>query len=72
MKKIILVCICSLILNSIAMAKDSDRQALNICALAIPLLKQYIVNYEYLYGQRHGLAARIEYAPMSNEPTSGS
>jgi hypothetical protein len=72
MKKLILVFMGTLMLNGIAIAKDSDKQALNICALAIPLLNQYIVNYEYLYGQRHGLAARVEYAPMSDDAISST
>ena len=44
-------------------AQDEPRQAINICAIAIPLMNLYVVNYEYLYHNRHGLAARIEYAP---------
>ena len=41
------------------------KQAVNICAVAIPVLNMYVINYEYLYTGRHGLAARLEYNPMS-------
>ena len=44
-------------------AQDEPRQAINICAIAIPFMNIYVVNYEYLYHNRHGLAARIGYAP---------
>ena len=44
-------------------AQDEPQQAINICAIAIPVLNMYVVNYEYLYNKHHGLAARIEYAP---------
>ena len=44
-------------------AQDEPQQAINICAIAIPVMNMYVVNYEYLYHKRHGLAARIEYAP---------
>ena len=47
----------------ISYAQDEPRQAINICAIAIPVMNMYVVNYEYLYHNRHGLAARIEYAP---------
>lgn len=47
-------------------------QAVNICAIAIPLINNYVVNYEYLYRQRHGFAARLEYAPgMKGSNTKG-
>jgi len=44
-------------------AQDEPRQAINICAVAIPVMNMYVVNYEYLYHERHGLATRIEYVP---------
>ena len=46
-------------------AEDPPKQAVNICALAIPLMNMYVINYEYFYGERHGLAARLEYNPMT-------
>lgn len=53
-------------------AQDEPRQAINICAIAIPLMNIYVVNYEYLYHNRHGLAARIEYAPkLKDADTKG-
>ena len=44
-------------------AQEEPKHAINICAIAIPVLNMYVVNYEYLYHKHHGLAARIEYAP---------
>ena len=46
-----------------ANAQNEPRQAINICAIAIPVMNIYVVNYEYLYHNRHGLAVRIGYAP---------
>ena len=37
---------------------DARKQAISVCALAIPLMNLYVINYEYLYQDRHGLAAR--------------
>ena len=53
-------------------AQESPRQAINICAIAIPVMNLYVVNYEYLYHDRHGLATRIEYAPkLTGADTKG-
>lgn len=46
-------------------ANNPPEQAINICAVAIPVMNMYVLNYEYLYKERHGLAARLEYNPMS-------
>jgi hypothetical protein len=46
-------------------AKNLPKQAVNICAVAIPAMNMYVINYEYLYNERHGMAARLEYNPMS-------
>ena len=46
-------------------ADNPPNQAVNICAVAIPVMNMYVINYEYLYNERHGLAARLEYNPMS-------
>ena len=43
--------------------QNEPKQAINICAIAIPVMDMYVVNYEYLYHSRHGLAVRVEYAP---------
>jgi len=52
--------------------QDGPNQAINVCALAIPLMHMYVVNYEYLYKNRHGLATRIEYVPnMKGADTKG-
>ncbi|MDH3354385.1 MAG: DUF3575 domain-containing protein [Chromatiales bacterium] len=67
MKKIIIAFTFSFLLSGQAAAKDATDQAINICALAIPMFNQYIVNYEYLHDQTHGLGVRLEYAPMSDE-----
>ncbi|MBK9759937.1 MAG: DUF3575 domain-containing protein [Flavobacteriales bacterium] len=51
---------------------DARKQAISVCALAIPLMNLYVINYEYLYQDRHGLAARLEYAPnLKGENTRG-
>jgi len=63
MKVLFIVLIVSGIFINQLHAQDEPRQAVNICALAIPLMNMYVVNSEYLYHERHGLAARIEYAP---------
>lgn len=44
-------------------AQDEPKQAINVCAVAIPVMNMYVLNYEYLYQKRHGLVARIEFAP---------
>ena len=44
-------------------AQIKPKQAINICAIAIPVMNMYVINYEYLLHSRHGLAARIEFAP---------
>lgn len=61
-KLILLFCIISFS-STYVNAQDEPRQAINICAIAIPVMNMYVINYEYLYHNRHGLAARIEYAP---------
>lgn len=54
-------------------AQDEPRQAINICAVAIPVMNMYVVNYEYLYHERHGLATRIEYVPnLKGADTKGT
>ncbi len=60
-------------LNAQDNSKQDDRKhAINICALAIPLMHMYVGNYEYLYKTRHGLAVRIEYVPnMEGADTKG-
>lgn len=60
-----------------ALAEDSlerisDDQALNICALAIPLVKQYVAIYEKTFEKRHGLAVRLEYTPLSDSTISAT
>lgn len=49
--------------TSLVKAQDEPRQAINVCAVAIPIMNIYVVNYEYLYQDRHGLAARVGFAP---------
>jgi len=61
-KLILLICIISFSTTYVN-AQDEPRQAINICAVAIPVMNIYVVNYEYLYHNRHGLAARIGFAP---------
>lgn len=46
-------------------AQNPPKHAVNICAVAIPVMNLYVINYEYLYHERHGLTSRIEYNPMS-------
>lgn len=70
MKKITAAFVSTLMINSPVMAQDSD--ALNICALAIPLFKEYVVSYEYLYEQRHGLVTRLEHGSMSDGASTGT
>jgi len=54
-------------------AQDEPRQAINICAVAIPVMNMYVFNYEYLYHERHGLAARFEYVPnLKGADTKGT
>jgi hypothetical protein len=49
------------------------NQAINICAVAIPVMNVYVLNYEILLGHRHGLATRIEYAPnLKGADTKGT
>lgn len=43
---------------------DGETHAVTLCALAIPLMNAYVLNYEHLVERRHGLAVRLEYAPM--------
>jgi len=50
----------------ITSAQDGPKQAINVCAITIPVMNMYVLNYEYLYHERHGLATRIEYAPQLN------
>ena len=70
-KLILLFCIISFSTTYVK-AQDEPRQAINICAIAIPVMNLYVVNYEYLYHNRHGLAARIEYAPkLKSADTKG-
>ena len=61
-KLILLFCIISFSTTYVN-AQEEPRQAINICAIAIPVMNIYVVNYEYLYHNRHGLAARIGFAP---------
>lgn len=49
---------------ALAQTKDEERHAVTLCALAIPLMHAYVLNYEYLAADHHGLAVRLEYAPM--------
>jgi len=53
-------------------ADEQPRQAVNICAVAIPVMNMYVVNYEYLLGYRHGLDVRLEYNPMSSDEIDAS
>ena len=70
-KLILLFCIISFSTTYVN-AQDEPRQAINICAIAIPVMNLYVVNYEYLYHNHHGLAARIEYAPkLKSADTKG-
>lgn len=62
-KKTSISALLALAATAASAAQSAPHQALNICAIAIPVLNQYIVNYEYLYGDHHGLGARLEYAP---------
>ena len=61
--KILLVLVVMTISLNTIYAQHERKNAINICAIAIPVLNMYVVNYEYLYNKHHGLAARIEYAP---------
>jgi len=55
-----------------AKAQDEPKQAINICAIAIPVMNIYVLNYEYLYHSRHGLAARVGFAPkLEDVSTNG-
>jgi hypothetical protein len=65
MKTKILTTILIVVVSSITKlhAQDEPQQAINICAVAIPVMNMYVVNYEYLYHEHHGLATRIEYVP---------
>ncbi len=49
--------------------KSPPTQAFNICALAMPLMNLYAVNYEYLFQDHHGLDVRLEYIPLQDENT---
>ncbi len=70
-KLILLICIISFSTTYVN-AQDEPRQAINICAIAIPVMNIYVVNYEYLYQSRHGLAARIGFAPkLEDADTKG-
>lgn len=53
-------------------AERERNQAINICAIAIPLMNLYVVNYEYLLADRHGLAARLEYIPLADGDIEGT
>jgi hypothetical protein len=53
----------AIFINSSFAQQDEPKQAINICAIAIPVMNMYVLNYEYLYKKRHGLAFRIEFAP---------
>lgn len=54
-------------------AQNEPKHAINICAIAIPVMNMYVLNYEYLYQKRHGLAARIEFAPkLKGANTNGT
>jgi len=68
-KLILLLCI---IISSTTLinAQDEPHQAINVCAIAIPVMNIYVVNYEYLYHNRHGLAARIGYAPKLEDAST--
>lgn len=66
MKKIIIVIALYLFSIHTTTAEESPKQALNICAVAIPLFNQYIINYEYVHKNLHGMNFRAEYAPMSS------
>ena len=73
-KVLVIIAIISIIVssNSRLNAQDDQKQAINVCAIAIPVMNMYVVNYEYLYQNRHGLAARLEYAPnMKGADTKG-
>ena len=52
--------------------EKQHKQAINVCAIAIPVMNFYVLNYEYLHKDRHGLALRVEYAPkMEGAHTNG-
>jgi hypothetical protein len=54
-------------------AQEEPRQAINICAVAMPVMNMYVVNYKYLHRERHGLAARIEFVPnLKGADTKGT
>jgi len=54
-------------------AQNERKHAINVCAIAIPTMNLYVLNYEYLYHQRHGLAVRAEYAAdLSGEGANGT
>ena len=70
-KIILLFCIIS-ISTTYVNAQNEPRQAINICAIAIPAMNMYVINYEYLYHNRHGLATRIGYVPkLEDADTKG-
>lgn len=53
--------------------QNEPSQAINICAVAVPVMNMYVVNYEYLHQERHGLAARIEFVPsLKGADTKGT
>jgi len=61
MKKILYAVIIIITLIAPMYANNPPEHAVNICAVAIPVMNMYVLNYEYLYKERHGLAARLEY-----------
>ena len=73
MKKVFTAIIVILALSKVLNAQDGPKQAINVCAVAIPVMNMYVFNYEYLYKKRHGLAARAEYAPkLEGADTKGT
>ncbi len=63
-----------LILSSPLIAEEQEtnppvNQAINICALAIPIMNLYVLSYEYLLADYHGIALRAEIIPLKDSDT---
>jgi len=65
MKQITVMFFLSVLFSSAAMAKDSDKHAVNFCPLGVPVYNLYAVNYEYRLTSQHGFVVRFDYAPLS-------
>lgn len=67
MRKLLLMMLCLPVLTATAVqGEELPDQAINVCAVAIPVMNMYVINYENLLNGRHGLDFRLEYNPMSS------